>query len=85
MGPRSSSPCPASPGRGWVPGSAWALLARLDPGASLALLTSLDPGAGLALLGGVVMLVSLAQLMNPQVLRVEDRAYCEGSASRSGA
>ncbi|WP_342589515.1 MFS transporter [Symbiobacterium terraclitae] len=45
----------------------------------------LDPGVGLALLGGVITLVSGAQLLNQQVMRVEDRAYVEGLASRAEA
>lgn len=35
----------------------------------------LDPGAGLAMLGGIIAVVSIAQLFNPQVRRVEDTAY----------
>ncbi|HWI66135.1 MAG TPA: hypothetical protein VNT75_30255, partial [Symbiobacteriaceae bacterium] len=34
-----------------------------------------DPGHGLAILGGIIVIVSTLQLMNPQILRVEDTEY----------
>lgn len=43
------------------------------------------PGLGLALMGGAVVLVSLLQLFNPQVLRVEDKAYLDAMAGAEAA
>lgn len=39
------------------------------------------PGMGLALLGGVIVLVCLLQLFNPQMMRVEDKAYLDQLAA----
>lgn len=42
---------------------------------------SMDPGTGLALLGGIVLLVSVGQLFNPLMMRVEDKAYLDRMAA----
>lgn len=44
----------------------------------------MDPGVGLAVLGVVITLACVAQLFNPQLLRVEDRAYVDRLAGETG-
>jgi len=45
----------------------------------------MDPGLGLAVLGGVIALVCAAQLFNPMLLRVEDRAYVDALAGETAS
>lgn len=40
----------------------------------------MNPGVGLAVLGGLSALVSLGQFFNPQIQRVEDKAYLDQMA-----
>jgi MFS family permease len=44
-----------------------------------------DPGIVLAVLGGIVVLFCIFQLFNPQLLRIEDKAYLEELAAAAAA
>lgn len=44
---------------------------------------ALDPGLGLAILGGVIAVVGLVQLLNPVMLRVEDKEYLDRLAGQA--
>ena len=45
----------------------------------------MNPGMGLALLGGMIALFTFAQFFNPQVMRVEDKAYLDRLAGDTAA
>ncbi len=43
-----------------------------------------DPGIVIAILGAILVVFCIAQLFNPYLLRVEDKAWLEGLAARAG-